>query len=103
VSPDGQQAYVANEGTAQLQIVSLSTGVTSSVPLGAAPFDLQLSPDASQVWLGLFQTGQVLVIDRTSRAVIRTITTGGVPQRMAFPSSGLLVVANRAGWIDFLR
>jgi len=103
VSPDGQELYVANEGTGQLQIVNLATGVVSGVPVGGGPFDLQLSPDDSEIWLGMPAIGRVVVMDRLSRLVTRTITTGGGPRRMAFAPSGLMVVANEAGWVDFIR
>ena len=103
VSPDGAELYVANQSLSQLQIVQLQTGtLLPSVNLGAQGFDLKLSPDGVKIWVTL--AGFVKVFDRQTRALLRTITTGGSPRRLAFdPGGSTVIIANEAGWVDFIR
>jgi hypothetical protein len=36
--------------------------------------------------------------------VLRTIATGGTPRRVAFdPTSGIAMVTNENGWVDFVK
>lgn len=105
VAPDGSELYLANESAGELQVVNLQTGaLLAPVFLGAGPFDLALSPDGTKIWVTLQGSGLVRVLDRASRTILRTIATGGRPRRVAFdPGSSTVVVANEAGWVDFLR
>ena len=53
-------------------------------------------------------SGRVLVIDRTTRKIVRkiihTIDVGGKPRRIAFSADGLTAfVANELGWVDVLK
>ena len=45
-----------------------------------------------------------LVFDRATRALIDVIATGGSPRYIGFNTSGThAVVANEAGWVNFIR
>lgn len=132
VAPDASELYVANEGTRRLEILNLWSGATiTAVALGGAPFDLQLTParpdmssrvttgavalmgaavglppsrDRAEIWVSVTSSGEVKVLDRVRRTVLRTITTGGRPRRIAVAASGSgAVVANEAGWVDIVR
>ena len=36
--------------------------------------------------------------------VLRTIASGGIPRRVAFdPTSGIAMVTNENGWVDFIK
>jgi YVTN family beta-propeller protein len=103
VSLDGTELYIAEEGD-ELQIWNLATGqLVQSLP-GLGGFGLALSPDGAFIYTATAYGGQVRIIDRASRALVRTVTTGGAPRRIAFdPASGTAVVTNEAGWVDFVK
>jgi len=104
IAPDGSELYVADQAGYQLKIVSLSSGAVTSIVLPGQPFDVQLSPDGTMIWVGQYTAGQVQVFDRSTRALRRTIRTGGTPRRIAFNHAGTLaVIANEAGWVDFVK
>ena len=105
VSQDGGKLFVADEFGAALKVVNLASGtVDTTVSLPGGPFDVQLSPDGTQLWISLSSSGRVQVLDRSTFAVLRTVLTGGTPRRMAFDRFGnTIVVANESGWVDFVR
>ena len=96
VSRDGRELYVADESRNMLDVWALVSGTrTSSIPLGGGGFDLQLSPDNAEIWIGLAGQGKVLVFDRATRQLLQTIITGGTPRRIAFDLFGTTaIVAN---------
>ncbi|MGZ8392182.1 MAG: YncE family protein [Gemmatimonadales bacterium] len=70
--------------------------------LGA--FAMAVSPDWRQLYITSSLGGAVYLIDRKTGARLRTVATGGSPRRIAFTSDGsTAVVANEAGWVDFIR
>jgi YVTN family beta-propeller protein len=101
LSRDGSELWVANQ-SGWLEVRSIVTGDRlDSIPLGSAAFGLARSPDDSVLYVGLFTVGKVLVVNRLMRQVIDTLTTGGVPRRIAFTIDGKqAVIANEAGWVD---
>jgi YVTN family beta-propeller protein len=105
MSTDGSELYVADEGASVLRVVNVESGTqVAEVSLPGAGFGVALSPDNAQVYVGLVFDGAVLVVDRASRTVVRTIATGGTPHRIAFSAGGeTAVIANGAGWVDFVR
>jgi DNA-binding beta-propeller fold protein YncE len=104
LAPDNSELYVANEN-GNMYVVTLESGaVAPPVPLGGSGFGLALGPDGSTIFVGLFLEGQIKVVGRTSRNVMRTIRTGGSPREMAVdPVTQLVVVANLSGWVDLVR
>jgi YVTN family beta-propeller protein len=97
------ELFVANEA-GSLDVINLSSGlVTSSVPLPAGGFGLAISPDLAHVYVS--QPGGFLTImDRVSKAVVTTLTLGGTPRKVDFNKTGsLAIVANEAGWVDFIN
>ncbi|HMV65654.1 MAG TPA: YncE family protein [Myxococcota bacterium] len=51
VAPDGSFAFVRQRGTDLLTVVDLATGEVTSIPVGAGPTDLDLTPDGGEVVL----------------------------------------------------
>jgi hypothetical protein len=101
VSQDGTELYIADEGD-NLQIWNLTTNQLKETVPGAGGFGLGLSPDGKFIYTA--QGGQVRIIDRVSRAVLRTVLTGGTPRRIAFdPVTGTAVISNESGWVDFVK
>lgn len=103
VSPDGAELYVADE-TGNVGVVTLSSGAVALIPLGGGGFGLGLSPGGSYLYVTLPAAGLVKVVDRVERAVVRTVSVGGTPRRVAFHApSRTVVVPNEGGWVDFIR
>jgi len=104
VSPDGAELYIADEREQAVKIWDLRSGtLRTSVALEGPAWDLQLTPDSTQLYVGLLD-GAVQILDRADRSVVRTVRLGGRPRRIAFDRSGTTaVVANEAGWVDILR
>jgi DNA-binding beta-propeller fold protein YncE len=106
VSPDGTKLYVANEATNRVDAIDLATGGSPGfVPTsGGGAFDLQLSADGTKLWASLSGAGRVDLYDRATLTLIRTVKTGGTPRRIAVsPASSLVVVANEAGSVAFIK
>ena len=104
VSPGGDALYVANESGA-LDVVDIASGnVTTPLNFGAGAFGLALTPDGAQLYATLWTAGAVAVVDRASLTLVKTISTGGTPRRVAFSPDGLTaVVASEAGSVIFIR
>jgi DNA-binding beta-propeller fold protein YncE len=63
ISPDGQHAYLTDDGRGTLTVIRLSDmTVTSRVPVGAGAHHLAFSPDEHQVWVALGQAAQTITI-----------------------------------------
>lgn len=105
ISPDGKELYVSNESLGEIEIYNLASGAALPVIRTDGPaFDLELSPDGRLLWTSLSGTGLVRVYDRSSRALRYTFVTGGAPRRIAMtPATTEVVVANEAGWVDFIK
>lgn len=105
LSPDGSELYVANETAQRLDVVNLATGTpVSSVQLDAPGFDVVRSADGSKLYVSLLLGGEVEVLDRATRKVDKIVAVGGSPACMGVdPTSGVVMVANQGGWVDFLR
>jgi YVTN family beta-propeller protein len=103
VSLDGTELYVVAEG-GDLIVWDLTTNqLKQSVP-GAGGFGIGLSSDGKFLYVTTAYEGTIKVIDRVSRVVLRTIATGGAPRRIAFdPTSGIAMVTNENGWVDFVK
>jgi YVTN family beta-propeller protein len=104
ISPNGTELYVANE-TGDLQFWSLTTNASvGDVILAGRGFGLALRPSDGNLYVTTLEAGEVQVVNPTNRALVKSITVGGMARRIAFNSSGSIgVVANEGGWVDFLK
>jgi YVTN family beta-propeller protein len=104
VSPDGQELFVANEnGTLQFWNIA-SHALDAAVPLAGGGFGLARHPVSGRLYVGTLGGGEVQVVDPATRTIVKAFPTGGVVRRIAFNAAGTLaVVANEAGWVDFIR
>jgi DNA-binding beta-propeller fold protein YncE len=101
LSADGTELYIANE-SGWLETRSIATGVRlDSIPLDGGGFGLARSPDDGVLYVGIPSKGEVQIVRRATRQVIKTLATGGVPRRIAFTADGRhAVIANASGWVD---
>ena len=104
VSPAGKRLYVADE-TGFLQVWNIPDGLpVVSVPLTAGAFGLAISPDGAQVYAGMPFGGGVAVLSTATNTIVNTIPTGGRPRKIAFDATGATaIVANEAGWVDYVQ
>ena len=103
VTADGQTLYAANE-SGWLDVVHLATGKrTATLKLEGAALGMALSADETDVVIGLLHVGKVLVVDRHTLAMRHTLHTGGTPRVIAARPAGPMLVANEAGWVDFIH
>jgi YVTN family beta-propeller protein len=104
LSPDGSELYIANLATG-VEVWNLSSGVRrATIPVQGGGFGLALTPDGTQLYAAATLSGQVYVIDRVTRAIIRTLAVGGLPRRVAFSAKGdVAVISNEAGSVAFVR
>ena len=101
VAPDGTELYVANEFSG-LDVVNVTTGAITSISFGTAAYGLGLTPDGTQLYILLPQAGEVRVLNRVSRALIKKLFVGGIPRNVTFASDGTALVANEAA-IVFIK
>lgn len=103
MAPDGQTLYAANEA-GWLDVIHLPSGRrTATLEFGTAAFGLALSHDATHLFVGLLNAGQVLVLQRQGLIERAAIATGGRPRLIALhPGGDAVLVANEAGWVDLL-
>jgi DNA-binding beta-propeller fold protein YncE len=102
ITADGQTMYAANEG-GWLDVIHIPTGHrTATLKFGTFVMGLALSADEGDIVVSLLYAGRVLVIDRKSLTVRATLETGGKPRLIAAHPKGKVLVANEAGWVDFI-
>src|SRR6267142_2155927 len=102
VTADGQMLYAANE-CGWIDAIHLASGKRAGrLHLGSAALGLALSADQADVVIGLLHAGRVVIVDRERLAVRATLHTGGTPRLMATHPQGHVLVANEAGWVDFI-
>ena len=102
-SLDGTELYVLHEG-GDLIVWDLTNNQLKQTVSGAGGFGIGLSPDGKFLYVTNAFNGEIRVIDRVSRIVLRTINSGGIPRRVAFdPATGIAMVTNENGWVDFIK
>lgn len=105
VSLDGTELFVADQNLQRVDVFSLGTGAkVASIPVAGNAWGMAITPDQRQLYVSLLFQGEVAVIDRATRTVVRRIATGGVPRRIVFNQAGTLaVVANENGYVTYIR
>jgi YVTN family beta-propeller protein len=93
VAPDGSELYVANE-VSGLNVVNVASGAVSRMSFGTAAYGLGLSPDGNRLYVLLPQAGEVRILNRTTRTLVKRLSIGGTPRNVAFASDGTALVTN---------
>jgi len=102
VSPDGSELYVANE-VSGMDVVNVETGNVASVSFGTAGYGLGMTPDGAQLYVLLPQAGEVRVLDRATRAPVKTIVVGGTPRNVAFGARGAVAIVTNEEAVVFVK
>ena len=78
-----ENAYITNLGSNTVSVIDTKTNkVTATIPVGAGPLGVAVSPDGSKVYISNDNDnpGTVAVIDAATNAVTATIPVGSGPQ-----------------------
>lgn len=102
VSPDGSELYVANE-VSGLNVVTVATGAVGTVSFGTAAYGLGMTPDGAQLYVLLPDAGAVVVLNRSTRAQVKTISVGGRPRNVAFDLPGRTALVTNEQAVVFIQ
>jgi YVTN family beta-propeller protein len=102
VAPDGSEIYIANEQSG-LNVVDVESGAVTSVSFGTAAYGLGLTPDAEQLYLLLPAAGEVRILNRATRAPIKTLVVGGTPRNITFDSRGRMALVTTEEAVVFIQ
>jgi YVTN family beta-propeller protein len=86
-SPDGKYGYVCSSFNPEIAVISVADHVIVGRVTQASPFcpNIAASPDGSQVWFTLKDTGKTQVFDaRPPFAVLKTMDTGPITNHVNF-------------------
>lgn len=112
VSRDGTQLFATDIQNSKLLVWTLlSNGLPNGSPqtyaIGAtidSAFDVAVTADNQQLYVGALHTGNVYVLDETTRSLINTIPAHGRPRYIAFDwPGGIAVIPNESGWVNFIH
>ena len=103
LSANAAELYVANEVSNVLHIITLSSGAITNVPLSSGGEGIALGSDG-KLYIGEVFAGFIEVVNPVTRTVVRTINVGGTPREVAADAArNQVLVANEAGWVDFVH
>ena len=104
VHSQGDELYLATEAVG-LEVLNLRNGSHTPVP-GVAPgaVGLALSPDEKVLYLTNPPAGDLVIVDRARRQVIKAIHGLGRPRNVAFADHGrVAIVTGEDGFVYFVR
>lgn len=80
-TPDGSEAYVANDGNNDsVSVISAATGtVTGTITVGFTPSAVAFTPDGTEAYITNEASNSVSVINTATNTVANTITVGANP------------------------
>ncbi len=107
LSPGGRELYIANQ-SGYLQFWDLVAGTQKgdSIPLpGGGGYGIDRSPATGLLYVSTayYGGGNLHVVNPRTRQLLKTYRVGGAARRVVFHSSGLGIVPNEGGWVDFVR
>jgi YVTN family beta-propeller protein len=94
-SPDGQRAYVANQGSNSVSVIDADARQEVAVVSteDASPFVVQVSPDNATLFVGT-NSGRLVVINTQTLAVTNTTELGNAVNGFAVHPDGRMVYAS---------
>jgi len=98
VTPDQKRIYTTNIASDsvtafEFQAPPPAPSKITHIAVGKQPEAIDISPDGSQVWVGLNAEGAIDVIDTATNKAVRKITLGERPYRVKFSPDGSQVFA----------
>ena len=95
-------AYVADAKANALSVVNLASDAVTSIPVGAFPDAVALSPDGSTAYVTNFKGGSLSIVNLSSDAV-QTVTVGGEPDGVVQIGSSVYVANLSSGTISVVN
>lgn len=104
VHSTGDELYVASQAVG-LEVLDLTTGAHTAVAgVGTGAVGLALSPDEQQLYITRPPSGELIIVDRASRQVVKVIDGLASPRNVAFGANGrVALVTGEGGVVYFLR
>lgn len=95
ITPDGTQAYVADDDNNVVDIIDTATNTVEStqIPVGSNPMAVAITPDGSSVYVANLSDSTVSVISRATNTVIATVPVGLFPEDIAIANLSSLFAA----------
>lgn len=82
VAVSNTRAYVANSQSNSVSVIDTTAtppDVVATVPVGAVPIGVALSPDGTAVYVTNFESGTLSIISTATNTVLHTVTVGSRP------------------------
>jgi YVTN family beta-propeller protein len=80
ITPDGAKAYVANHAAGFLSVVDLASNkVTAQIEMGSPQWSMDMSPDGSLLFVSLYESKEVAVVNTQLDQIVRKVATPGKP------------------------
>jgi len=93
-----RKAYVANSGGGSVTAIETLNGFGKTIPIGGAPVDVAITPDASRAYVVDSAGDSVSVIDTATDAVVAgPIPVGEKPLGIAISPDGLFAYVSNSG------
>jgi YVTN family beta-propeller protein len=85
ITPDGTKAYVANQGSASVSVITTSGNTVTATPaVGTNPGAVAVTPDGSTLYVANSGSGTISPITTSNNAVGTAFAAGAGPTGMAF-------------------
>ena len=99
ITPNGLYAYVTNQGSNTVSVVSTSSdSVVSTISVGTDPDGIAITPNGQYAYVANYNSNSVSVISTSSNSVVATIPIGTNPTGVAVtPNGQYAYVANFIG------
>jgi YVTN family beta-propeller protein len=92
------KAYLANTAANTVTVIDTSSGtVLASIPVGAAPSRVAISPDGTRAYVSNRESASVSAIDTVTDTVVATIAVGKSPGALTVSVDGTQVYVMLAG------
>jgi YVTN family beta-propeller protein len=100
----GDELYIASQAVG-LEVLDLTTGTHTAVAgVGAGGVGLALSPDEQQLYVTRPPSGELIIVDRASRQVVKTLDGLSSPRNVAFTADGrVALVTGEGNVVYFIR
>lgn len=89
-APDGT-IWVVNQADSTVSVIDMAARAvvaTLTLPHGSEPYGIVLNPRAPRAYITLQATGQLVELDVSNRAVVRTLDVGPTPRALAISGDG---------------
>ena len=97
VAPDNSALYVANLSASSITVIDLGSDAVTIIESGNGPEAIDVSPDGSELWVGMRQDNQIRVYSTENMQEIARFPSGGeLPIRLKFTPDGERVYVSNA-------